>query len=131
MLREVRECVPEARQANLVKSRVIRWPKATISPEPGVDALRPDQRSPISNLMVTGEWTQTGWPSTMEGAARSGYRAAEYILAREGSPQTSSPPISPYSPCPPAERSQKHGVTRSLSWPCVKHSSYNFTTRHF
>lgn len=86
-LREVRECLPEAKDANLVRSRVIRWPKATISPEPGVDALRPDQRSPISNLYIAGEWTQTGWPSTMEGAARSGYHAAEYILADEGRPQ--------------------------------------------
>ncbi len=84
VLEDVRACVPDARQANVVKSYVVKWPKATISPQPGVEALRPDQRSPLANLYVAGEWTQTGWPSTMEGAARSGYRAAEYLLAREG-----------------------------------------------
>ena len=86
-LRDVQACLPDARLAELVRSRVIRWPKATFSPAPGVDALRPDQRSPISNLYVAGEWTQTGWPSTMEGAARSGHRAAEYLLADGGTPK--------------------------------------------
>ena len=88
VLKEVRECLPGAQAAEVVKSLVIRWPKATITPKPGVAALRPDQRSPIENLYVAGEWTQTGWPSTMESAARSGYRVAEYILAREGRPET-------------------------------------------
>src|SRR5581483_6702107 len=87
VLEEVRACVPETRQANLVKSYVLKERKATFSPKPGVEALRPDQRSPLANLYVVGEWTQTGWPSTMESAARSGYRAAEYLLAREGMPQ--------------------------------------------
>ena len=88
VLKEVRECLPDTRDATVTKSLVIRWPKATLSPRPGVERLRPDQRSPIANLYVAGEWTQTGWPSTMEGAVRSGYRTAEYILAREGQPQT-------------------------------------------
>jgi squalene-associated FAD-dependent desaturase len=87
VLADVRACLPAARQANVVRSYVVKWPKATLAPRPGVEALRPDQRSPLSNLYVAGEWTQTGWPSTMEGAARSGYRAAEYLLEREGRPQ--------------------------------------------
>ena len=86
-LGDVTACLPEAREAKLLRSRVIRWPKATISPKPGVDALRPDQRSPLSNLYVAGEWTQTGWPSTMEGAARSGYLAAQYLLEDAGTPK--------------------------------------------
>jgi len=88
ILAEVRVCVPSAQSANVVRSQVIRYPKATISPKPGVEAYRPDQRSPIPNFFVAGEWTQTGWPSTMEGAARSGYRAAEYILQDEGKPKS-------------------------------------------
>ncbi len=84
VLADVRACVPDAREAQVVRSHVIRWPKATLSPLPGVEALRPDQRSPLANLIIAGEWTQTGWPSTMEGAARSGFRAAETILAAEG-----------------------------------------------
>jgi squalene-associated FAD-dependent desaturase len=84
VLEEVRACLPETRSANVVKSFVLKERKATFSPKPGIEALRPDQRSPISNLFVAGEWTDTGWPSTMEGAVRSGYKAAEYILADAG-----------------------------------------------
>lgn len=98
VLQDVRACLPEARRATVVARHCIRWPKATISPKPGVEALRPDQRSPISNLFVAGEWTQTGWPSTMEGAARSGYRAAEYLLAREGIPAALLAPDLPLAP---------------------------------
>jgi squalene-associated FAD-dependent desaturase len=97
ILEEVRACLPEARQANLVRSHVVRWPKATFSPKVGFESLRPDQRSPIENLYVAGEWTQTGWPSTMESAARSGYKAAEYILEAEGRPQPLVAPDLPVS----------------------------------
>jgi zeta-carotene desaturase len=86
-LADIRTSLPGAAGAQLVRWRIVRWPKATFSPKPRVDALRPDQRSPLANLFVAGEWTQTGWPSTMESAARSGYRAAEYILEREGRPR--------------------------------------------
>jgi zeta-carotene desaturase len=84
VLEDVRACLPEARNAELLKWQVVKWPKATFSPLPGNERFRPDQCSPISNLFVAGEWTNTEWPSTMESAARSGYRAAEYILKREG-----------------------------------------------
>lgn len=88
VLADVHACLPDSREAVLLRSQIVRWPKATLSPKPGADALRPSQRSPISNLLVAGEWTRTGWPSTMEGAARSGYLAAEAILTAEGRPET-------------------------------------------
>jgi squalene-associated FAD-dependent desaturase len=84
VLEEVRACLPETREAKVLKSYVLKERKATFSPKPGVESLRPDQRSPVSNLFVCGEWTRTGWPSTMEGAARSGYLAAQYVLESEG-----------------------------------------------
>ena len=87
VLADVRACVPDAQDAAVVKSYVIRWPKATISPKAGAEALRPGQISPLPNLFIAGEWTRTGWPSTMEGAARSGYLAAEAVLAKEGRAQ--------------------------------------------
>ncbi|MCX6381541.1 MAG: hydroxysqualene dehydroxylase HpnE [Armatimonadetes bacterium] len=84
VLADVRAALPTAREANVVRSQVVRWPKGTLVPAPGVDALRPSQRSPVPNLFVAGEWTDTGWPSTMESAVRSGYRAAEYLLKEAG-----------------------------------------------
>jgi uncharacterized protein with NAD-binding domain and iron-sulfur cluster len=47
------------------------------------------QASPIPNLLLAGDWTATGWPATMEGAVRSGYLAAEALLARVGHPAES------------------------------------------
>jgi uncharacterized protein with NAD-binding domain and iron-sulfur cluster len=40
----------------------------------------------VANFILAGDWTRTGWPATMEGAVRSGYRAAETILELEGRP---------------------------------------------
>ena len=57
---------------------------ATFSAVPGVDHWRPGQASPLGNLLVAGDWTATGWPATMEGAVRSGYLAAEALLAKKG-----------------------------------------------
>ena len=54
---------------------------------PGLNALRPAQQTPVPNLVLAGDWTQTGWPATMEGAVRSGYLAAEAVLATLGRPQ--------------------------------------------
>lgn len=84
---ELREALPAAREANLLKATVIKETAATFSPEPGCDRWRPGQRSPIKNLFLAGDWTQTGWPATMESAVRSGYLAAEAILADAGRPQ--------------------------------------------
>jgi uncharacterized protein with NAD-binding domain and iron-sulfur cluster len=63
---------------------VIKEPFATFSCRTGSDRIRPDQQTPIHNLLVAGDWTRTGWPPTMEGAVRSGYRCAELILSSEG-----------------------------------------------
>jgi squalene-associated FAD-dependent desaturase len=86
-LAEVRQALPAARAANLIKATVIKEAAATFSPAPGVDRWRPAQRSPISGLFLAGDWTATGWPATMEGAVRSGYLAAEAVLAGLGAPR--------------------------------------------
>jgi len=83
-LGEIREVFPEARDAKLLDWRVMTEPRATFSAQTGIEALRPGQTTPISNLFLAGDWTHTGWPATMEGAVRSGYLCAEEILKREG-----------------------------------------------
>jgi zeta-carotene desaturase len=85
--RELAEVLPAAREAKLLKATVIKELNATFSPEPGVDLLRPGQESGVRNLFFAGDFTRTGWPATMEGAVRSGYLAAEALLARAGRPQ--------------------------------------------
>jgi squalene-associated FAD-dependent desaturase len=70
--------------AKLLRAKVVTEHTATFSAVPGVDAFRPPQATPIPNLFLAGDWTQTGWPATMEGAVRSGYLAAEAILKADG-----------------------------------------------
>lgn len=79
--------LPHARHAKLLRSVVIKEPYATFSCKAGADLLRPDQKTPIPRFFVAGDWTATGWPPTMEGAVRSGYRSAELILQAEGIPK--------------------------------------------
>ncbi|HWZ97306.1 MAG TPA: hydroxysqualene dehydroxylase HpnE [Candidatus Dormibacteraeota bacterium] len=85
-LKEIRQALPAAREAKLVKATVIKEASATFSPEPGVDRLRPAQTTNTPRLFLAGDWTATGWPATMEGAVRSGYLAAEAVLRSVGSP---------------------------------------------
>lgn len=80
-LTELRQVLPEAGKARLIKATVVKETAATFSPEPGADRLRPPQRTPLPNLFLAGDWTATGWPATMEGAVRSGYLAAEAVLS--------------------------------------------------
>lgn len=83
-LSEVREFFPAAREANLVKSAVIKEVNATYSPRPGIDAHRPPPITSWPRVFLAGDWTATGWPATMEGAVRSGYLAAEAVTRSAG-----------------------------------------------
>lgn len=71
---------PTAREAKLLRWRVVTEQAAVFSVRPDIEALRPPQQTAIANLALAGDWTRTGWPSTMEGAVRSGYLAAEAML---------------------------------------------------
>ena len=93
---ELADILPATRTAKLLKATVIKEINATFSPEPGVDRRRPAQESPVKGLFVAGDLTRTGWPSTMEGAVRSGYLAAEALLSAAGQPQKFLQPDLPY-----------------------------------
>jgi squalene-associated FAD-dependent desaturase len=84
---ELLDVLPVTRDAELRKATVIKEVAATFSPEPGSDEWRPGAQLSIRNLFLAGDWTRTGWPATMEGAVRSGYLAAEALLAVAGRPR--------------------------------------------
>ena len=69
---------------NLLHWSVVKQRNATIRCLPGAEGLRPPSATPISNLFLAGDWTKTGWPSTLEGAARSGFNAALAVAASLG-----------------------------------------------
>jgi squalene-associated FAD-dependent desaturase len=96
-LREVRQALRRAQEAQLMKATVIKEVAATFSPQPGVDRWRPKQQTRVPGLFFAGDWTATGWPATMEGAVRSGYLAAEAVLSSAGAPQQFLQPDLPAS----------------------------------
>jgi zeta-carotene desaturase len=75
-VREAQEFFPDAPDAQLLKSIVIKEVNATYSPRPGIDQYRPKPETAWPRVYLAGDWTATGWPATMEGAVRSGYLAA-------------------------------------------------------
>jgi hydroxysqualene dehydroxylase len=77
-LRELREAVPEARAAKVVRASVVRERRATYSLAPG-QPKRPPTATHVEGLVLAGDWVDTGLPATIEGAAISGRRAAEAI----------------------------------------------------
>jgi zeta-carotene desaturase len=86
-LRELAEFLPEVTHARVEKATVIKEARATYSASPRAEAARPHSSIGIRNLFLAGDWTQSGWPATMEGAVRSGYMAAEAVTAAAGKPQ--------------------------------------------
>jgi len=73
---DLRAAVPEARSAKVVHSLVIKEKRATFSPKPGIEKLRPTTETEFENLFLAGDWTATGFPATIEGAVISGKKAA-------------------------------------------------------
>jgi squalene-associated FAD-dependent desaturase len=86
-MRELAEFFPAVTDAKLLKATVIKDMNAGYSALPGSESYRPDTRSPWPRILLAGDWTATGWPATMEGAVRSGYKAAEFIAEDAGSQQ--------------------------------------------
>ncbi len=66
--------------AELPEYRVVREKRATFAATPAQLARRPKTRTVNKNLVLAGDWTDTGLPATIEGAIRSGNAAAEAIL---------------------------------------------------
>ena len=83
-LQELADFFPSAREAKLLKATVVKEVHATYSALPGSDSYRPEAHSPWPRIFLAGDWTATGWPATMEGAVRSGYKAAEVAAAEAG-----------------------------------------------
>ncbi len=60
--------------------RVLREKRATFAATPDQEQRRPAARTLVQNLVLAGDWTRTGLPATIEGAIRSGNKAATLLL---------------------------------------------------
>jgi len=78
----LRRFFPAMAGASVVRSLVMREPAATFASDPESEALRPGPSTPVRGLFLAGDWTDTGLPATIEGAVRSGRRAAEEASVR-------------------------------------------------
>ncbi|QMV20095.1 FAD-dependent oxidoreductase [Granulicella sp. 5B5] len=81
-IREIALFLPRTRDSKIIKAGILKEARATFSVLPGLDQYRPAQDAPGGNLYLAGDWTRTNWPSTMEGAARSGRLAAGAIAGK-------------------------------------------------
>jgi squalene-associated FAD-dependent desaturase len=63
--------------------QVVRERRATFAATPAQNGLRPPAQTSFENVLLAGDWTATGLPATLEGAVRSGFRAADLIAGAE------------------------------------------------
>lgn len=72
-------CFPHSRQARLVWGKVVKEKRATFAATPAFEAARPRAGVLSNGVVLAGDFTDTGWPATMEGAVRSGVMASESV----------------------------------------------------
>jgi 15-cis-phytoene desaturase len=111
---EIAEFAPLAAQAKVVHADIHRIPMAVPCPVPGFERKRPPARSPVPGLVLAGDWTRTHMPCTMEGAVKSGFTAAEQVLAERGQEASFAIPSRTYDGVAGMVRSataRKHGVS--------------------
>lgn len=82
VLQDIHACIPGSRHARLLTARAVKEKRATFAATPEFEGMRPGVTGE-SRMVLAGDWVRTGWPATMEGAARSGYMAAGAVLGLE------------------------------------------------
>jgi squalene-associated FAD-dependent desaturase len=60
--------------------QIVKEKRATFAATPAQNAKRPDSHTRWMNVALAGDWIQTGLPATIEGAVRSGYKAASILM---------------------------------------------------
>ncbi len=66
--------------------QIVKEKRATFAATPAQDSRRPGAATRWTNLVLAGDWTQTGLPATIEGAIRSGFTAADRLLGSRRNP---------------------------------------------
>jgi squalene-associated FAD-dependent desaturase len=80
----LREALPAARRARLLRATAVRERQATFSLAAD-QPPRPSPLTPVPGFILAGDWTDTGLPATIESAVVSGHRAAAAVLRHLGS----------------------------------------------
>jgi len=80
LLSELHCLLPRSSESALLGVRVMKSRRATFVPSVESVRSRPSVTGRVGNLLLAGDYVNTGWPATMEGAVRSGRAAAEAAL---------------------------------------------------
>ncbi|MEH1781466.1 MAG: 9,9'-di-cis-zeta-carotene desaturase [Nostoc sp.] len=80
ILKQVHELFPSSRELNMTWYSVVKLAQSLYREAPGMDAYRPNQKTPVDNFFLAGSYTQQDYIDSMEGATISGRRAAKVIL---------------------------------------------------
>lgn len=81
---EVRRALALPAGTEPAAGRILREKRATFDQSPAGVRLRPAPQTRLRNLVLAGDWTNTGLPATIEGAIRSGHRAAQHAATLSG-----------------------------------------------
>jgi monoamine oxidase len=76
---DLQSSLPAARNATLRHSQIIKEKRATPVISPATQACRPEAKTSSERVFLAGDYVQNGLPSTIEGAVRNGFRAAQLL----------------------------------------------------
>ncbi len=79
MWSEINRFFPRTRSGTILRHILYKSKDATFAARPETETRRPSAKSPWKNLLLAGDWTQTGLPGTLEGAAWSGANVVEAV----------------------------------------------------
>lgn len=77
---DIAACLGESAAAALIRGKAIKERRATFAATPNFEQVRPDAAG-SGPIILAGDYTNTGWPATMEGSVRSGESAANAVIA--------------------------------------------------
>ncbi len=87
VMADIHRFLPRSIGLEPVAVRAVKEKRATFAATPQIEPFRPSALAPaiggVRNLYLAGDWTDTGWPATMESAVRSGYAAAGAFLDQD------------------------------------------------
>ena len=79
---DLHDLLPESRKAEVLHSVIVKEREATLSHTLETDRFRLGPLTSIPNLILAGDWTDTGLPATIESAVMSGDVAAQAVSTR-------------------------------------------------
>jgi hydroxysqualene dehydroxylase len=77
---ELKQCLPEFKNVTFTYSKVIKEMRATFLPDKNSLKARPANKTKFNNFFIAGDWTNTGFPATIESAVLSAKNCVKEII---------------------------------------------------